>query len=225
VTPAVSRPPRPPYLSDEPAMPTVNPRGARRTSASVQARRALRIVLIIAAIVAVLLAAWWALSYVNKANVAAPVADTPTSSPVAAATAAAAPTRNTVAILVASPCKALTNAQATGLGVQSPGQDGPPNLCSWSGKGVPGVTVSAASGVDAYQQRIDNQAGYAHFELINVSNHNAVQSGSDGTCDVTVRISADESFNTGSSGSASDPTNPHGCTKAKATATAVLANF
>lgn len=66
-------------------MPTVNPRRARRTTASVQARRALRIVLIIAAIAAVLLAAWWALSYVNKANVAVPVAHTPASRPVAAA--------------------------------------------------------------------------------------------------------------------------------------------
>jgi ferric-dicitrate binding protein FerR (iron transport regulator) len=66
-------------------MPTVNPRRARRTTASVHARRALRIVLIIAAIAAVLLAAWWALSYVNKANVAVPVAHTPTSRPLAAA--------------------------------------------------------------------------------------------------------------------------------------------
>lgn len=222
VTPAAARPPRTLYLPDEP-MPTVNPRRPRPTSGSVQGRRALRFALIIIAIAAVLLLAWWGLSYVNKANVAAPVAEIPRSGTVT--TTAAASAKNTVAVLAQTPCKALTNAQATTLGVQSPGQEGPAQLCSWSGKGIPGVTVAAASGFDSYQNSIDNKAGYTHFEFIEVSNRKSTQFGLDGSCSVTVRVSANESITAGSSGPASDQQNPHGCTKAKATAAAVLANF
>jgi len=119
VTPASARPPRTLYLPDEP-MPTVNPRRPRPATGSVQGRRALRFVLIIVAIAAVLLVAWWGLSYVNKANVAAPVAEIPSSS--AAPTTTAGPTKNTVAVLAQTPCKALTNAQAATLAYRALGR-------------------------------------------------------------------------------------------------------